>query len=715
MALTTEITPAEIREFSQRLFKGDQLLGELKVTGPMDLTNLEGRLKVEVASIDRHVLNLVGAPLGIDFGATTLNSTTDLTLAKGGSTITANTRFDAAKFSLTQDGQTTPPLDLQLALDVAVDTAAESATVQSFTINGTQNQRPLLRASLAQPMDLAWGANATGAGDSALDLEVTNFDLAEWKAVAGDAVSKGKLSARLKLLSQQGGKLLKLALDSQIADLAANAGAEPLTQAKLILKLDGELTDFKEVNVGSYRIELTEKQQPALKVSGSAAYDGATFNLQSDLEAVMATLMGSGPETPLAAGVKLDGRFADQVLELRQLQVALSPTARAAKNEFVASGRIDLATPGMTKGNLLVNSDTLDLTDLYDAFTAAPADAPAPAPTQPAPGSSGNEEPEPVVLPLQFTVEAVLDRLFLHEIAITNLQSVVRVDGGKIALDPFRLTLNGAPVNANIDLDLGIKGYTYALAVSMDKVPLEPIANTFSPANRGKYQGFILVDANITGAGVTGASLQKNLGGRAGFSFTNANLQVVSPRAQRLLVPIATLLRLNELTQTPLNWLQASTELGGGNITLSRFAVQGEAFDARTHGTIPIAQVLTNSPLNLPVEFSLRRSLADKAGLLPANTPTNVAYATLPQFVTVSGTLGEPKSEVNKLALGGLLLKSGAGIAEKLGVKVGSEAGKVIQGVGNLLTGEKSDAAKEEKSEEAPKPNLLDLFKKPKD
>ena len=44
-----------------------------------------------------------------------------------------------------------------------------------------------------------------------------------------------------------------------------------------------------------------------------------------------------------------------------------------------------------------------------------------------------------------------------------------------------------------------------------------------------------------------------------------------------------------------------------GNINLSQFVVQSEAFQARTQGAIPIALVLTNSPLNLPVEFALRR------------------------------------------------------------------------------------------------------------
>jgi len=589
--------------------------------------------------------------------------------------------------------------------------------VQVFTLDGTQNQRPLLRGSLAKPMTIAWGKNATATGDSALDLAVTDFDLAAWKPFIGDAISAGRLSAQVNLISEQGGRQLKLGLTSQIAGLSAQLGEKPLTQASLALKLTGQLNDFKKVSLSEYRLDLTQQAQPALTVTGSAGYDGAAFNLQTQVEAVMPRLTGSGPATPLSMGVRLDGSFTNQVLDLRQLQLAFAPTPRAQKNELNLAGRLDLSTPGTTKGSLTAKADTLDFTQLYDAFggekrsattaTAASASPPsAPAPT-------GNVEPEPMILPLQLTIEASLGQVYLREIAITNWQTTVKVDGGKIILDPCRLTLNGAPVNANVDLNLGVKGYTYALSLLMDKVPLEPIANTFSPETHGQYQGLILANAQIKGAGITGASLQKNLNGQAGFSFTNANLQLIGPKSKKLIVPIATLLRVNEITQSPVNWLDAQTELGGGNIKLSGFTVQSEAFEARAQGVIPIANVLTNSPLNLPVEFSLRRSLAEKSSLLPPNTPTNATYAALPKFVTIKGTIGEPKSDLNQLALGGLLLKSGVGIAEKLGVKVDPKTSNLLQGVGNLLSGQKAAAATNQSATNpAPKSNPLDLFKK---
>lgn len=708
--VTVNLTPTELKELSTRFVRADKTLGQVNVTGPLDLSKKEGRLKLEISSIDRQVLNLLGAMAGLDFGSTTIDGTTELAISQGGELLALNSRFNATRFSVARAGQVTPPMDLQLAGSASINTKSQTVEVQSLTLNGTQNQTPFLRGSLAKPMTLAMGASAAAAGDSAFDLNLSGFDLGPWKPFLGDAVTGGRLSLDLKVLTERGGKQLKFDVTSQIADLAAKLGSKPLTQAALAFKLNGQLNDFQKINLGELRLDLTQQGQPALNVAGAANYDVNAFTLQTQIEAVMARLTGSGPATPLKAGLKLDGTFAKQVCDLRQLLLTLSPTERAPKNELTITGNFDLSSPAVTKGRATLKSDTLDLTQLYDAFARDKSPASSTAASSPA--SGGNVEPEAVSLPLQMNADASFGRIFLHEIEIQNCQLTAKVDGGKITLNPCRLALNGAPVESRVDLNLGVKGYTYALSLVMDNVPLEPIANTFSPANRGQYKGLILANAKISGAGVTGASLQKSLSGQASFSFTNANLQLIGPKTKRLVVPIATLLRVPEITQSPLSWLDARMDLGGGNITLSRVAMQSAAFEAQTHGVIPIAVVLTNSPLNLPVEFALSRGLAEKASLLSANTPTNAPYAALPKFVTVKGTIGEPKTDLNELALGGMLLKSGVGIAEKLGANVDGKTGDSLRGIGNLLTGQKSVGSNQPGTNAAPKANPLDLFRR---
>ena len=274
-----------------------------------------------------------------------------------------------------------------------------------------------------------------------------------------------------------------------------------------------------------------------------------------------------------------------------------------------------------------------------------------------------------------------------------------------------------------------MKGWTYNLSLNADKIPLDPIVNSFMPDSRGRYHGLILANAQIKGAGITDASLQKNLAGQFGLSFTNASIQLFADNKPpknvftRLLwytlEGIGVFLRINEIASSPLNAIYAQAQIADGKVNLSRVAFQSQAFEAHTQGVVPLQVPLTNSPLNLPLEFSLSRSLAQKSGLMPANTPPDAAYGALPTFVTVKGTVGDPKRDFNELALGGLLLKGGVGIAEKAGVNVGGKTGSLIKGVGNLLTGQGTGNATTNTNDVSTNPppakfNPLDLFPKKK-
>ncbi|HVY71876.1 MAG TPA: hypothetical protein VHH73_18230, partial [Verrucomicrobiae bacterium] len=100
-------------------------------------------------------------------------------------------------------------------------------------------------------------------------------------------------------------------------------------------------------------------------------------------------------------------------------------------------------------------------------------------------------------------------------------------------------------------------------------------------------------------------------------------------------------------------------------------------------------------------DVSLKRSIAEKANLVPANTPTNATFVRLPAFAKVEGTLGAPKTETDKLVISGIVLKSAIGIPGR----VGGKAGELLQGVGNFLTGENKNAAATDPKATTPPPN----------
>jgi hypothetical protein len=150
--------------------------------------------------------------------------------------------------------------------------------------------------------------------------------------------------------------------------------------------------------------------------------------------------------------------------------------------------------------------------------------------------------------------------------------------------------------------------------------------------------------------------------------------------------------------------------------------VQSTAFQVEARGGVTLASVLTNSAIQIPVKVSLRQSLADKVGLVPAGTPTNATYVRLPDFVTMKGTVGQPKADINYLALTAVAAKASAGIGGRIGGAGVKDATGVLGAVGNLFGGGGTTAtnapraaATNQPPANQPQPiNPFDLFKKKK-
>ena len=1000
--LNVEVTPTDIKGVALRFSKGATRLGELRVSGPFDMTKLEGRLSIELAGIDKQLLNLAGARNGMDFGGTTISSTNQIELAKAGSVITASGRLDVSKFQITRTNQTTPQLDLRTDYNVTIDRAQSNAVVRVLSLTGTQNGAALLKAELANPMQIGWGSANNAVGDSTLTLAVSSLNLADWKPFVGDAAPAGMVNMKARLLSQRGGNHLTFDFDSGIDHLTVNAGSNHITEAAITFQASGKAADLKQFELTSYKLEVARQNQTLVSVSGAGTYDkvseaadmqvaakavlapliqalaqpdmsvssgtvdlkvhltqkqktqavtgtlaladftgrfgkneirslgsaadfdvgktpqqiqirkatakltqganaagsfdlsgtcdldtktmdmqvavqlalapllkalpqpdtsvtsgtielkahltqkqntqavtgnlaladftgqfgknavssfgttadfdvavtpqqvqlrkaagkltqgtkaGGTFDftatydvtnktasltakladinqngvgqflepmladkklvsvainanasaqydpkgasaLKADLQVtnlVVKDPKGQFPATPLEARMQVDTSINKQVADVRQFQLTLTPTARAT-NQVQLSGQLDMSNTNATQGNLKLVADSLDFTSYYDLFVGAkPASAtgaattPAPArSTAPAAAPGGaNKEPEAMKLPLHnFTFETAIRRLYLHEVEIADWQTTTKIDGGHVVLNPFKLTLNGAPVSSTLDLDLGLPGWKYDWALSAQAIPLAPLVNSFQPERKGILSGTMTAQAKVGGAGTTGASLQRNLTSQFDMSSTNLNLSVDNiqgntfyTRLLKTLVstigvipdlaknPAATATSLlsgltglgssststssgggltADLKKSPINAIILRGNAGSGRVNLQQALVQSPAFEAQAHdGTMTLAEVLTNSPIQIPITVSLERSVAQRINMA-GNTPTNAAYAKLPDFLTMKGTLGNSKADIDKVALATAVLQ---GVGGKSG-----QAGTALQSLGSLLS-----------------------------
>jgi len=685
--VTADTTQSEIKGVVMTFRKAGTSLGELRVAGPFDAMKREGKLNVSLTGIDRKLLNLAGAMAGLDFGTTTMSSSNLVEITKGGAMIGVNGRFGIASMQVTRTNQTTPTLDLATDYALSVDNEKSSATLRTLNLNGQQSGRTLLKSELSAPMTFAWGNTANAVGDASLTVTLSALNLADWQPFPGTNISTGTINAKLGILSQEAGKKVGVDLTSSIENLAAAPGG----------------------NIFSAKVNLTT----AVKM----LTDG--MNITGKLTVPEMTSRNGTNELKLpATSVNFDLAKTGELIEIKQCLAKLVATDRA-KNELSLTGRVDMTKVEAITGGLKLNAEALDFTAYYDLFTGTTMSSPQKPAKQPAP-KDDQKEPPAITFPFHnFTFDANLGRIYLREIDVSNLVANAKLEGGHMTVKPMQCSLNGAPIKGSLDVNLGVVGFEYDLMFDAPNVPLAPLVDSYQPERKGQVGGTATASAQLKGAGITGASLQKNLSGQFDLVATNLNLSlgnVRTPMIKSVINVVAAIPDLisdpkaaignflggltgsktasggvtDDLMKSPVNAIVAHGTAGTGKIELKESFVESPAFRGSATGTIAIANVLSNSTIQFPVSVALGKSFSDRLGMTPANTPSNAVYVALPDFVKMKGTVGNPKSDVDKAVLLQLVLKSGGGILGNAGGAAGDKVGTAVGTVQNLLSGQHS-------------------------
>lgn len=642
----------------------------------------------------------------------------------------ARARISEGDFRLTHRGQpalharTTGDLNLtnqNLALALEADGSlpvlaglspvpGTALTDGRLEFKGSVKQTNLTPAGAASPafaQDLAGQlrvANLSGQyGDSQFDAwgAQTDFDLG----------MKDNLATVRKLIGalQQGGQpagQFELQAESRL-----DTGA-----AKINLRLTGLNERALAPFLNPY-LDGMSLQSVAVHAELLGGYDPkADSTLRGNATMTNLVLRGEGlPVQPLAAALALNVALREERAEFRDTMLKLTPTPRG-KNEVALTGHVDFSQSDAITGALKLAADTLDLTSYYDLFLAAPETAAAPGGT-PAPAEP-EVEPEAILLPVKNLVtEVTCNHLYLRELDVSELKSTVTLDGGRTLIKPLQAKLNGAPASGHVDLDLGVPGWKYDVALDAKDVPIPPLISLTMPERAGQFGGTATALLNVKGAGITDASIAKHLAGDFFLGTTNLNFQPINARSSifktvvNVVVGIPDLIRnptaalssmvgrltgseasrtpgwVDQIMGSPVDVLVLRGTMGEGKVLVEQGTVRSPAFLAETRGEIGLAPILTNSTLNLPLQISLARGLAERVRLVPANTPTNAEFAKLPDFITLRGSAGVPRTDVNARAATALAAQAGAGLLGETGSALGGAIGSALGSVGSLLGG----------------------------
>src|SRR5678816_719349 len=156
-SLDADLTLKEIRQIALRFARGNQQLGQVRLSGPMDVDRKEGSVRLEINSIDKNVLALATAGKGYDLGDTRVNSTNQITISQNGTFFSSTGVLAATSITISQGAIKTPEMNVNLGYQVAVNTKDKSALLQQLDLIGTMGGKEFLRSKLDQQMNLSWG------------------------------------------------------------------------------------------------------------------------------------------------------------------------------------------------------------------------------------------------------------------------------------------------------------------------------------------------------------------------------------------------------------------------------------------------------------------------------------------------------------------------------------------------------------------------------
>jgi len=656
------------------------------------------------------------------------------------------------------------PIDIISQLDISIS-SKKVADIRKLNVNFRQEGKPAGSIELSGRHDLLNNAgqieltlnDINQEGIAPLIPPISNIGSVKTLSINGSITANYDLKRKSEL--HGGIQITNLVIVSTNGSLVSN----PLS---FILDLSGEMESNGLINIKKFSGNILEGNNPAGNIDLTLSYEtnkgNATVSLKIDklnqnalkiavnpylhsktlkqvvVNANISADYKSAGESKINGNIKLTGLqiedpkkksitepldfeltadtiLSKNALDLKKITLGLTPTDKAT-NILETSGKIDFSLSNIYAGAIQITSDSVDLTKLYalvNELSMAEEDKSKEKSKESKKQSSNIEaEPAPITLPLSnFVFNANIRKLCLNEIQIDNLQTTAKIDRTLIEVNPFKLTFNSAPVDMRTKLNLGLPGYQYDMFMKIAGLPLSPIITSLKPDLKLTSGGEIYSELTVNGKGTTGKSLKENLNGYVTVSLTNANIVMMSGTAKVILSPIAFILGIPEIVNSPIQSADANITLGSGKIDIKKLVVQSPVFMVETSGAIPIEDVLTNSPLDLPVVISLKQEYAKRFSLQNQGEE----YVKLPQFATVKGTIGSPDVKIDKLKIAAIT-------AVGIGTATGNRAGNIIRNFTNIITGDTKSTNQIDKATTnappaspqplAPVKNLFNIFKR---
>lgn len=677
--LKTKMSDGHLAEFQIDLSHSNQSMGQMNLSGPLDLKKGIADLAFSVEGIDENLLNPFSKLLGFELGMPQLKARGRLSFFGKGQPIALDLKIFGEQIILQNilqkhafqnendafQNASSPDLAFELALSAMMNRGESSLHLHTFSFHAHQSDRPIFSFFTQDAFSIRGKFNEWRLENPILiQAEIANLELADWRMIFGETAA-GKIHSNLTIQSA-GDRLESIGL---AGDLDVSRGEEWGVRAEFSANIqDKNAIDFSKLNF-SVRTSKGEF------LKGKADMHYAKTGLMHWVSDLSVRIPGEPEAMSLGISIDAKGRRNTRRI-LDSLSLKLPSTTNAPQNELRISGEW---LPADLSGKIHIASKSLDLNPLIDFVDRLPK--------HPKKSGESIQKTEAFELPLNhLNATLQLDKLFIREMILDNWLSEILLEKRAIRIEPLTLDLNGTPIRARARLDFSPR-YAYEIALKSTGLAAEPFIRSIVPSFKKASDAKIDLALDMSGEGFRAADFKSNLKGTADISFRGVQIELFNSWKKFFLSPIAVVLRLPALLESPLQRLDIHSSVQKGIVDLARFKVSSPHFQLITAGSIPLADDLSASPLALPVDFTLKKEMATRANLASSGAKASEGFVSLSPFASIEGSLGEPTIKIDKLAIGKLFIRNVAALPET----VVGEAGEVLQGLGTWVGDKKGN------------------------
>lgn len=625
-----------------------------------------------------------------------------------------------------------PSMTWELTPDLLFDMEDRQIDIRKLEAAGYSENSKLVDLTLLNPMRLTLGTGFPALSDTGLRLQVRPTELHLFPFASLLPVDSGTVEGRILLDFREKDQQILADLDLHLSGLTGKTELFHLQDTALHLQAEASGTT-EELQADHLSARIVQAGSTTFLLEAAGNVNLLTFSGEVDLKDLsleghgMRNLLPGLPEisgTVVTRGrITRDGkglsRFRLSTIltggQLQPLNPLPSPLELTTVGQIdpvtflLRSGQLTWPSPGgETEGIRFEGSVASYLSDAPEVQLQAeagdiqldpwlgilPSTAPdspprasRPAPAPPAP------LPALPIGPSSFSLSA--HRLSLQGLSLDDLNLQAAAGPTSFTVDPLEFKLQASPFQTvtSVDWSDGLPEFTTRTRLS----PLElgPMADILFPEAPGAIQGVFSLRSELSGKGQSYSDLAASLAGNLQAAIREGRIRLFAPvpeapqgllQTQKYLETIIRTLARglglppSELLDPPVDTLEVKAGIGNGVLRLDAFLAENPEFRLHASGSIPLHSTEwgMSDVEKLPVTLGVSPPLAKRVRIYREDRIED-GKIMLPPVLDLEGTLADPRINVRKRVIAGLVI---TGINERN--EIGNEN---VQNALNLLGG----------------------------